>query len=277
MNTSLSSIWTIARKEFYEYLKTKRLLIIGGLYAILFLLAVGIMSYYGSKVPIGISKFRYFIASSHSITSIFYIILPIVLAYDLIVRERSRKSIYTLLSKPINREEVMIGKFLGVLLIICIVIIPVATIGHLIASAYLGIPSLESIWRAYACLGIILLGTTCYISLAMLFSVITRTTVTSLISSLIVGWVGLNVIWPISMMFFMLSGHSNEMPLYVKIAYAISPSNCMNAAQRILSEHLFGSIHKYPISIFQSIISLLIFFVAMFVIAILLFRHKELT
>lgn len=272
MIASLSPIWTIARKEFYEYLKTKRLLIIGGLYALVFLLAVGIMSYYDSD-------FRSIIANAHSATSIFYIILPITLAYDLIVRERSRKSIYTLLSKPINREEVMIGKFLGVLFIICIVIIPVATIGHLIASAYLGIPSLESIWRAYACLGIILLGIACYISLAMLFSVITRTTATSLISSLIVGWFGLNMIYPISRILSVLAGHSNGTPLYVKIVYAISPSNCMNAAQRILSEQIFG-IHTssfYPISISQSIISLLIFFVAIFVIAILLFRHKELT
>ncbi|KAA0012339.1 MAG: hypothetical protein FE041_03710 [Thermoplasmata archaeon] len=269
-------ILTIARKEFYEYLKTKRLLIIGGLYVAGFLLSVSIMSYYSSHSP---NDFRPIIANAHSITSIFYILLPIVLSYDLIVRERSRKSIYLLLSKPVNREEVIFGKFLGVLSIICCVIIPIATIGHLITMAFCGPAGTESIARAYAYLGVIILGTACYISLSILFSIITKSTATSIISSLIVGWFGLNMIYPIYLIFSLLAGDPlNTTPWYGKLAYAISPSNDMDAAGRILSEQMMGRQmgSVIPITVSQAILALVIFFLITFAISTFIFRKKEL-
>ncbi|MEA2054576.1 MAG: ABC transporter permease subunit [Candidatus Thermoplasmatota archaeon] len=275
MNISFASVITIARKEFYEYLKTKRLLIVGGLYAIGFLLAVSIMSYYKSP-----DDFRSLISTAHSIVSIFYILLPITLSYDLIAGEWSRKSIFLLLSKSVNREEVIIGKFLGISIIICTVLIPVATIGHLIAIAALGNPGLESMGRAYAYLAVILLGTACYISFSLLFSTITRTTATALISSIIVGWFGLNMVYPIANLFRFLTGHgSDSTPLYGKIAFAISPSNCMAATTQILSDKIMGfsTGNIYPISIFQAVIMMAVFCIVIFIIALTLFKRKELT
>jgi len=275
MNFSIYSAWEIAKKEFYEYLKTKRLIIIGSLYIAGFLISVGILSYYSSHSP---EDFSSIMASAHSTVSIFYIILPITLSYDLIVRERSRKSIYLLLSKPVSREEVIFGKFLGVLMIILCIIIPIATLGHLIAILYCGFPDIESIARAYAYIGVVILGAECYISFSMLFSIITKTTATSLISSLIIGWFGLNMFYPITTIFNFLSGVSSKNPWYSKIAYAISPSNNMGAAQRILADKLMGipTQNIYPISISQSLISLVIFLLATFIVASLMFRRKEL-
>ncbi|HEC87855.1 MAG TPA: ABC transporter permease [Thermoplasmata archaeon] len=275
MNFSIYSSWEIAKKEFYEHLKTKRLIIIGGLYIAGFLLSVGILSHYSSHSP---EDFPSIMGSAHSIVSIFYIILPITLSYDLIVRERSRKSIYLLLSKPVSREEIIFGKFVGVLLIICCVIIPIATAGHLITIAYCGFPSIDSIARAYAYIGIVILGSGCYISFSMLFSTITRTTATSIISSLIVGWFGLNMLYPITLIINFLSGGSSSTPWYSKIAYAISPSNNMGAAQRILTDRLMGipTQNLYPISTSQSLISLVIFLLVSSIITTFLFHRREL-
>lgn len=275
MNFSICSSWEIAKKEFYEYLKTKRFIIIGGLYIAGFLISVGIISHYSSRSP---EDFSSIMATAHSIISIFYIILPITLSYDLIVREISRKSIYLLLSKPVSRQEVLFGKFVGVLMIICCIIIPIATLGHLISILYCGFPDIESIARAYAYIGIVILGAGCYISFSMLFSIITKTTATSLISSLIIGWFGLNMLYPITMIFNFLSGVSSRNPWYSKIAYAVSPSNNMGSAQRIMTDRLMGvpTQNLYPISISQSLISLIIFLIVSFIIASLIFRKKEL-
>ena len=275
MNFSICSSWEIAKKEFYEYLKTKRFIIIGGLYIAGFLISVGIISHYSSRSP---EDFSSIMATAHSIISIFYIILPITLSYDLIVREISRKSIYLLLSKPVSRQEVLFGKFVGVLMIICCIIIPIATLGHLISILYCGFPDIESIARAYAYIGIVILGAGCYISFSMLFSIITKTTATSLISSLIIGWFGLNMLYPITMIFNFLSGVSSRNPWYSKIAYAVSPSNNMGSAQRIMTDRLMGvpTQNLYPISISQSLISLIIFLIVSFIIASLIFRKREL-
>ena len=111
------------------------------------------------------------------------------------------------------------------------------------------------------------------------FSTITKTTATSIISSLIVGWFGLNMIYPIYLVFSLLAGNPlNTTPWYGKLAYVISPSNDMNVAGKILSEQIMGQQMGgvIPITVSQAILALAIFFMATFVISIILFRKKEL-
>lgn len=271
MDLSLSAVATMARKEFYTYLKTKRLIIMGGLYMAGFLGATIIMCYY--KTP---DVFREVIVNAHSLSNIFYILLPIALSYDLIVREKSRKSFLLLLSKPITRTEVVVGKFVGIFSVICAVTVPIATIGHLIAAVTLGNPGVADLGRAYAFLGIILLGAACYVSLSLLFSTTSSTSGTALISSLIVGWFGLNMLYPVVNLAYALAGHSNGTPIAAKAVYLLSPSNNVNAAMEILSKEIMGFSTLGPVSPAQSIVALVIFLGATLTSVLWLFRKKDL-
>lgn len=274
MNISLPAIAAVARKEFFAYLKTKRLIIIGGLYAVVFLLSVVIMAYY--QAP---NVFRELTANAYSTTSIFYVVLPIVLSYDLIAREQSRKSIFLLLSKPVTRIEVAIGKFVGIFSVICAVLIPIATIGHAIAAGTLGIEAGMDIARAYAFLGIILLEAACYISLSMLFSTVSSTTATSLIGSVLVGWFGLNMLYAVVSLFYGLAGYSGDgPPLGSKIAFLLSPANNVSATMEILAGKIMGisTLGQYPVSVPQAMAALIIFPVVAFAATLYLFQRKEL-
>lgn len=275
MHLSLPAVIAVARKEFFAYLKTKRLIVIGGLYAVSFLLSVVVMSYY--QTP---DVFRELLANGYSITSIFYVVLPIVLSYDLIAREQSRKSIFLLLSKPVNRVEVAIGKFGGIFGIICAVLIPIATVGHVIAASSVGIEAGLDIGRAYAFLGVLLLEAICYISLSMLFSTVSGSTATSLIGSILVGWFGLNFLYPVVSLFYGLAGYTGSgPPLGSKIAFLLSPANNASAAMELLSDKIMGisGAGQYPVSVTQALAALVIFPICIFAATLYLFHQKELT
>lgn len=267
----IRTIWEISRKEFYEHLKTKRFIIISSLYAIVFLVSVWLLSHYSGLLAL---DFTTIITNTHSSASIFYAILPIALSYDLISGEQVKKSIYLLLSKPVEREEVIIGKMLGILLVVSAIILPVATVGNLIAGVCRGFPSVEVIVRTYVYLVVVIFACVCYIALSMLFSVISKTSGISLILSLIVGWFGLDMLYPIALMYNFLSGNFLEIPWYAKVFYAISPSNNLTVALKIISEKASADA---PISVPHSIVALTIFFLTTFLLSTILFRRKELT
>ncbi len=266
----IRTIWEISRKEFYEHLKTKRFIIISSLYAIVFLVSVWILSHYSGMMAL---DFQTIISNTHSYVSIFYAILPIALSYDLISGEQAKKSIYLLLSKPVEREEVVIGKILGVIMVICAIIIPVSTVGNLIAGAFRGFPSLDIIARTYIYLVVVIFACTCYVTLSMLFSIVSKSSGISLILSLIGGWFGLNMLYTISLMYAFLTGNFTEIPWYTKVLYAISPSNDLSVALNIISK---SSSSANPISVPQSIVALTIFFVVTFLLSLILFKRKEL-
>ena len=188
----MHKILAITKKEFYEHLKSKRLVIFGVIFGAIIPLTMGLTAYYTK----GVSP-NDVLAGSHGLATFFYVILGIAMAYDVIVRERKEKSLYTLLSKPISREEVVIGKFLGSLLSICAIIIPVLIIGYLIAIAIThNTPSVADIGAVSSYLGIILLGIACYVGLAMAISSVVRSSTAAILSA-IGAWFGLGMIYSI--------------------------------------------------------------------------------
>lgn len=267
----IKTIWEIMRKEFYEHIKTRRFIIISSIYAFLFLLMVWLLSNYSGMLAL---DFKTVITNAHSSASIFYIILPIALSFDLISGEYTRKSIFLLLSKSVEREEIIIGKFLGTLATVCTVIIPVATLGNIMAGTCRGFPSIEVIGKIYIYLVIVIFACSCYISLSMLFSTLSRTSGISLILSLVVGWFALDMLYPISLMYTFFTGIPTDIPMYSKIFFAMSPSNNLSVVLKIISEKAGGDT---PIGVPESILALTVFFVITFIITTSTFRRKELT
>jgi ABC-type transport system involved in multi-copper enzyme maturation permease subunit len=121
------------------------------------------------------------------------------LGYDTIVGERTRRSLHLLLSKPIDRHSVYIGKFLGAFLSIAIIYLTVATIGYVIVIGLSGIvPSMAEVGGAYGGIFIILMSSAIWILFVMLFSTSFKTVTSTIIFSFI--------FWFIILQFFSLSG-----------------------------------------------------------------------
>jgi ABC-type transport system involved in multi-copper enzyme maturation permease subunit len=227
------------------------------------------------------------LALFHNGAVILYVLFGIVMAYDVIVRERRERTLYTLLSKPISRGEVVIGKFFGSLLSVCVVILPVLIAGYLITIPITQhIPSSADIGSVSSYLGVIVLGIACYIALAMLMSSAVSHTTTAILSA-IGAWFGLDMVYGITLMILKgtrvgvdpnLIREANSL-WYVKLAYAINPGGCMNgAANNIFGLKSFmGQVQMYPLSPNSMIISMVIFLVAMMAITLVVFRSKDLT
>ena len=269
MKVSPLLIWEVSRKEINELIKTKRFVIFFVLYALIFLLCVWLLCYFNPHLTkehfLGVMK------NIHSIIYIFYAILPIVLSYDLITKERVTKSIYLFLSKPVSREEVVLGKFLGVIIAVLLILLPVLTIGLAIFSAYNGIPYLSDTAKFYLHSLVLLLVCSCYISLSLLFSVLVRSSLTSLILSLLGGWWGLEMVYPLLSMYSLY----NKIPSdswYMKVAFAVSPLNNFRSTLEMLTA---GHNNNFPITVEESLVALLIFLIVTLILSLFAFRKKD--
>lgn len=195
----------VARKEVLQLLRTKRLIVIGGLFvAVLLLLTIvlpltipelfdqlqrfmGLGSGAIAAENLSIYLFLYgflFLSGYFFIT-----LMPIVLTADAVCSEWSSRTIFLLLSKPVSRTAFVLGKFAGTAGTV------VATVWILLFIDYLvlmplhgGDPSSEDIAGFFGALGIIGLGILAWSSVALFFSTITRSTAVSMILA-IASWI----------------------------------------------------------------------------------------
>lgn len=185
----LQTIWTVANKEMRIHFKTRRLLVIG----IIFLAVFIIFSIWGGYLTSTSMDRPSYEEGAESVmimvlgfSSFFPPILAIALTYDSIVGERVNNSMYLLISKPVKKEAIYLGKFLGAWLSIAIVYIGVMTIGYLIVIGLSGqIPSGIDVVMVYIAVFYILLGVAAWISLFMLFSTTFKTIASTLITAVL--------------------------------------------------------------------------------------------
>lgn len=107
----MSSVWYIALKEFQDGLRNRWLLAISLLFV---LLATGI-AWFGSAAAgqIGFSSIAATIASLASLATFIIPLIALLLAYDAIVGEDEGGTLMLLLTYPLNRGQLLFGKFIG--------------------------------------------------------------------------------------------------------------------------------------------------------------------
>ena len=127
------TVATVFRKEMWEHFRTWRLIVIGGIFAFVFI----VISLYGGILSGGGSSELSFRGGANSVlalvlafTSFFPGLMAIVIAYTSIVGERSRKSLILLVSKPVKRPALFLGKFLSSYFAIVLVYMVVMTVGY---------------------------------------------------------------------------------------------------------------------------------------------------
>lgn len=111
LNIEISQIKVIANKEFRDRIRNRWVIAV----AIIFTAFALAIAYFGSaqQGEVGLRNIEVTIASLVSLVIYLIPLIALILGYDAIVGERERGSLDLLLSMPITRLELLLGKFLG--------------------------------------------------------------------------------------------------------------------------------------------------------------------
>ncbi len=112
-------------------------------------------------------------------------LIGIFLGFDSINRERVSRTLTKLLSQPIYRDSVINGKFFSGVIVIAIVLVAIVLLISGLGIRLIGVvPGVEEVWRLIIYILISLLYISFWLGIAILFSVIFRSTATSALASL---------------------------------------------------------------------------------------------
>ncbi|CAI8993773.1 ABC transporter permease [Pseudomonas sp. IT-P100] len=107
----MNAVWNMARKEFSDGLRNRWLLAISVLFAVL---AIGI-AWLGAAASgqLGFTSVPATIASLASLATFLMPLIALLLAYDAIVGEDESGTLLLLLTYPMGRGQILLGKFVG--------------------------------------------------------------------------------------------------------------------------------------------------------------------
>lgn len=107
----MNAVWSMARKEFSDGLRNRWLLAISVLFAVL---AIGI-AWLGAAASgqLGFTSVPATIASLASLATFLMPLIALLLAYDAIVGEDESGTLLLLLTYPMGRGQILLGKFVG--------------------------------------------------------------------------------------------------------------------------------------------------------------------
>jgi ABC-2 type transport system permease protein len=116
-------------------------------------------------------------------------LVGLILGFDTINRERSEGTLSKLLAQPIYRDVVINGKFLAGVFMIAVMLVSIVLVTTGLGLLLIGIvPGLEEIWRILIYLVISVVYISFWLAVAILFSILFRSTATSALASLAV-WI----------------------------------------------------------------------------------------
>jgi ABC-2 type transport system permease protein len=192
-------IKTIIKKELADHFSSYRFTIIFALVAMLSLITAYMVGMNIRDELAGIAKpqfiFLMLFTSSGALFSLvqfvafFGPLVGLVLGFDTINRERSHGTLSKLLSQPIYRDVVINGKFLAGVVMISVMMVSIVLVITGLGLIVLGIiPGFEEIWRIMIYLVISIIYISFWLGVAILFSILFRSTATSALAALAV-WI----------------------------------------------------------------------------------------
>jgi ABC-type transport system involved in multi-copper enzyme maturation permease subunit len=219
-------IYDIVRKEVKEHFSTKRLII----FAVIFAVVFSVVAVYGNIIGGGGSTDRTWEDGPNNtlkivlnFSSFLPSIISIAMTYNAISGERGKKSLILLLSKPIDRSSVYIGKFLSSFMAISIVYFLVMIVGYGISAGLYGkAVSAGDVGRAFGGIAIVLFGIATWIALTLFFSTILRNPTTNIVIMVILWLFVLPLVSQIGLIYFAVDS-SNQMesqPVNVDVTIA---------------------------------------------------------
>jgi len=188
----LNNVFIIAAKEFKDYIKSKRFLLVGALYAIMALAIIGItlLAYDQSKYYGMIDLFKpSMVLTLMDYLNIILVLLAVIITADTISGEKRDRTIYQLLSKPVERSTVVLGKFAGCLGVVSFFFATSAMIAYALVVMLTGIyPSAGDVMSVIAVVVFMILMFSVYVALGTLISTVTKNPLISILGGIIV-WI----------------------------------------------------------------------------------------
>lgn len=251
---SLRATYEVARKEFLQLLRTKRLLGVGlALIVTMVLLTIvvpiaffdldqegAVEDEFGDELGEGaaIQNFvlLFFLSGFLIISGYFFIqLLPILLTADAVCSEWSNRTIFLLLSKPVPRWAFVLGKFFGIAVPVALFVAALLVLDYLALLTFVpDTPDAEAWGRFAGAVGIIALGVLAFSAVALFFSTLTRSGVASMLLT-VVSWILVFPILAQTAFFIALArdktGGLGDGPTWSEY---LSPGDMMGTASRIL-------------------------------------------
>jgi ABC-2 type transport system permease protein len=195
----MQSLVTIIKKELADHFSSYRFTIIFALIAMVSLIIAYMVGLNIRQDLEGVAKpqfiFLMLFTSSGAIFSLvqfvafFGPLVGLILGFDTINRERNQGTLSKLLSQPIYRDTVINGKFLAGVVIIAVMTVSIVLVITGLGLIILGIvPGVEEIWRIFIYLLISIIYISFWLGIAILFSILFRSTATSALAALAV-WI----------------------------------------------------------------------------------------
>ena len=195
----MHGINVILKKELADHFSSYRFVIIFALIAMISLITAYMVGLNIRQQLEGVAKPRFIflmlftapgaMLSLVQFVAIFGPLVGLILGFDTINRERNQGTLSKLLSQPIYRDVVINGKFLAGVTMITIMLVSIVLVITGLGLLVMGIvPGLEEIWRIAIYLVISIVYVSFWLGVAILFSILFRSTATSALASLAV-WI----------------------------------------------------------------------------------------
>ncbi len=221
-------IFTVAKKEIMDNIRNKWILVITFIFALLTL----VVSYFTSQGQ-GWQDLEITIFGMTSLVQYIVPIIGLMLGYAAIVREVESGSMSSFLAHPVERWEVVVGKFLGLGFVLSFSIL----VGFGIAGIIIGlnVSNVDYLGYLIFIVSSVLLGLV-YLSLSMLFSTIFKSRSTSM-GIAIFTWFFFAMIWGIIMtgLIFALEGDFMNTGIIPDWYYGLSMINPISSYGLVVS------------------------------------------
>ncbi len=195
----MHGMFTILRKEMEDHFSSTRFLLISALIVMVGVIIASMVGMAIQEEVKGMAKptllFLLLFTSTGKLFSFVQFIgffgplIGIILGFDSINRERTSRTLSKLVSQPIYRDSIIIGKFLSGVATIAIVLVAIVLIISGLGIRLIGVvPGAEEVWRLLIYLIASILYISFWLGISILFSVAFRSTATSALASLAV-WI----------------------------------------------------------------------------------------
>ena len=195
----MSGINVIVKKELADHFSSYRFTIIFALIAMVSLITAYMVGLNIRNELEGVAKPRFIflmlftgpgaLFSLVQFVAFFGPLVGLILGFDTINRERNEGTLSKLLSQPIFRDVVINGKFLAGVVMIAIMMVSIVLVITGLGLFVMGIvPGIEELWRIIFYLVISIIYISFWLGVAILFSILFRSTATSALAALAV-WI----------------------------------------------------------------------------------------
>ena len=189
---SWRAILAVAKKEYLDSVRNKWIIAVTAIYLLLTL----VFSYFGTAASgqgVGFQGFRGTALAMGSTAGFLVPILSLMLGYASIAGEREQGSLGLLLSLPLTRLELLLGKFAGLGAVVATAILAGFGIAGIVIAASAG----TELWDAYlALMGASVLLGTAFLALSILFSTLVQKR-SSALGLAVFLWFFFTLIWSV--------------------------------------------------------------------------------